>query len=266
MHIRDSFFYNTSASTLVFFLIVGMVICLISGIYVGKKTFKKGGPKQNTQDATILASVFGLFAFLLAFTFSMSGNRFEQNRLNAVHEANAIGTALLRADLYPAEERNAFRQDFKNYTQARIDYYYGGADHSLVDSAEKRANIYAELIWKRAADNARNSSSLFPALLMIPALNDMFDSASVSDISEKFRVPEPIVFMVFILCLVCTFFVGYYASYGGKNDTLIVIGFCLLSALVIYITLDLDRPRSGIIQHSTSKETILELRKQFEKQ
>ena len=241
------------------------MILLLSGIYVGKRTFKKGGPKQNAQDATILASVFGLFAFLLAFTFSMSGNRFEQNRLNAVHEANSIGTALLRTDLYTTEERNAFRQDFKNYTQARIDCYYGRSDQAVVDSAEHRANRFAELIWKRAADNARNSSTLFPAIFMIPALNEMFDSASVSDISEKFRVPEPIVIMVFILCLVCTFFVGYYASYGGKYDTLIVIGFCVLSALVIYITLDLDRPRSGIIRQSTSNQTILELQKQFER-
>ena len=49
-----------------------------------------------------------------------------------MEEANDIGTAILRSDLYPDSIRNEFRKDFKNYVQARIEFFDAGHDLAKV--------------------------------------------------------------------------------------------------------------------------------------
>ncbi|MFI5155430.1 MAG: hypothetical protein ACHQEM_04570 [Chitinophagales bacterium] len=264
MGYTNSFLYQTDAAILVSLLFIGMLILIRLGSILGRRRDRKDPQKQAIENTTILAAIFGLFAFLLGFTFSMSGNRYELRRLSAVKESNAIGTAILRADLYPAEERLAYRADLKAYTQTRIDYYYSGSDTKKMDSASQMTKKLGLILWNRAATNAKNSTSIFPGNLIIPSLNEMFDAASSNDAGEKFRVPDPIVVMLFSLCLVCAFFIGYYSSYIGRYDTLITLGYCVLCALVIYITLDLDRPRSGLITHQISHQAILDLRSMFD--
>jgi hypothetical protein len=43
----------------------------------------------------------GMLGLLLAFTFGMSNDRYNKRRDLIIEEANDIGTAILRADLYP---------------------------------------------------------------------------------------------------------------------------------------------------------------------
>lgn len=263
MDYTNSFLYRTDAALLVFLLFIGMIIFIKLGSIVGKMRARKDPQKKAIENTTVLAAIFGLFAFLLGFTFSMSGNRYELRRSSAIKESNAIGTAVLRADLYPADERLAYRADLKAYTQARIDYYNSGSDTKKMDSASQMTKTIGRMLWNRAATNAKNSSTIFPGNLIIPSLNDMLDAANSHDVGEKFRVPDPII-MLFSLCLVCALFIGYYSAYTGRSDSLITFGFCVLCTLVIYITLDLDRPRSGLITHQVSHKTILEIRSLFD--
>ena len=265
MENSDSFLYHTNAALLSFLLFVGMTVLLEVGSFVGHRLRKTGENINDAINTTITAAVLGLFAFLLGFSFSMSGGRFENRRINNVNEANAIGTAILRADLYVKPERDSFRYDFKKYTQARIDYFDAGSNQSAMQKAEQDAQYYANRIWYRAASNASKASSLYPGNLMIPALNTMIDSMSYNDYGEKFRVPDLITILLFSISLVCAFFVGYQSvSKGGFNRT-INMGFCLLSVLVIYTTLDLDRSRSGLIRPQTSLQSLADLMKMFDK-
>jgi hypothetical protein len=133
-----------------------MIILIWPGSMIGKRR-ANATPKENSENTTILAALFGLFAFLLAFTFSMNINR------------------------------------------------------------------------------------------------------------RKIRGTDPIVSMLFALALLSSFFIGYYSSRSGWFDLLIAFGFCLLSAMVIYITLDLDRSRSGLIRHRVSHSAIQDLISMFEK-
>lgn len=159
----QSFLYRTNAALLVGMLFIGMIILAWLGNLAGKRRAEIDKQKEKAENTTVLGAVFGLFAFLLAFTFSMSGNRYEVRRLNSVAEANAIGTAILRADLYPTDVRIALREDFKAYLQARIDYHYSGADTRKMDSASQMATKMGQMLWSRAVSDAKNASSLFLA-------------------------------------------------------------------------------------------------------
>jgi len=264
METSESFLYHTNAALLSFLLFVAMILLLEVGSFVGHRLRKTGENKNDAINTTIVAAVLGLFAFLLGFSFSMSGGRFENRRINNINEANAIGTAILRADLYVKPERDSFRFDFKEYTRARIGYFKAGSNKTEMLKSEQDAQYFAGRIWDRASSNASKATSLYPANLMIPALNTMIDSMSYNDYGEKFRVPDLITILLFSISLVCAFFVGYQSVRKGGFNRTITIGFCLLSALVIYTTLDLDRSRSGLIRPNTSQQSLSDLIKLFD--
>src|SRR5678816_4308391 len=77
-------------------------------------------------------SLLGLLALLLAFTFSMSAARYDARRAILIQEANNIGTAILRADLYEPSERAAFREDLKEYVETRIQFHEAGFDEQKI--------------------------------------------------------------------------------------------------------------------------------------
>ena len=81
-----------------------------------KRTEPKGGVNS------LLGVLFALSGLILAFTFGMSGTRLEKVRNVVESEANDIGTAILRSDLYADSVREGFRADFKNYLEAVIDF------------------------------------------------------------------------------------------------------------------------------------------------
>jgi hypothetical protein len=193
----------------------------------------------------------------------MSGSRYENVRNVTVEEANNIGTAVLRADLYSDSVRDAFRVDFKKYLEARIDYYNHVKDTVLFTKAKADASRAADALWARAMQQSKLPNMLIPSNQMIPALNAMFDIATTREVLLRARVPDVIVWMLFILALASSFIGGFTTSIIRHKDWIIVAGFALLSSMIIYITLDLGRPMRGIIKAEMGQQAMLDLRKMF---
>jgi cellobiose-specific phosphotransferase system component IIC len=239
-------------------------LTMLAGIYFGRVISKKfPAPSEiASPSSSVISAMLGLLAFLLAFTFGMSGSRFDARRQVIVDEANAISTAVLRADLYPDEHRNALRNDFRLYLESRIDYYELRRDFPSVLESLKRSDEYGMKLWNYAAQHSRDPGLQVASMQMIVALNQMIDIRTTRKIGELSQVPLSILVMLFALCIAASFFIGY--NFGEKKpDWLVVASFCLLTSIVIYITLDLDRPRRGLIQLDTSQQAMIELRELF---
>ena len=73
--------------------------------------------------------------------------------------------------------------------------------------------------------------------------------------ARKRHVPESILWMLFLLCLTGSFIVGY-ASKSKKIDYVILCTYSLMTVMTIYVILDLDRPRRGIITTSLAHGNI----------
>ena len=106
-----------------------LFVAMIGVCWVASRLSSRGVQKETTgKFGPVEGSLLGLLAFLLAFTFSMSASRYDARRHVLIEEANDIGTAVLRADLYSDEERRSFRADFKEYVEARIAFHEAGFD------------------------------------------------------------------------------------------------------------------------------------------
>jgi hypothetical protein len=262
MKIDHSFIFDTDAVVLAFLLFFFMFFSIYCGRVLGLRRFNSGRHFDASSTKTIISAMFGLLAFLLAFTFGMSGNRYDTRRGHIVEEANAIGTAILRADLYEDADRVEFRNDFKKYLEARIEYFEAAKDIPRVLAANDSAANYGKRLWDRAMKVSHLSGYNTQTMQMVPALNAMFDISTTRQMGELERVPDSIVLMLFVVSLASGFYLGY-TSPESKIDWLVAIGFCLLTSVVVYITLDLDRPRRGFINLTASHDAMLQLRQLF---
>ena len=258
-----SLIHRTEALTITIILFVVMIMMVMIGRWASIKWGKeeKGEPKGGLN--SLLGVLFGLSGFILAFTFGMSGTRLEKVRNVVEKEANDIGTAILRSDLYSDSVREGFRVDFKNYLEAVIDFYENPTDINRLYKAKEDAARAAAGLWARATRQSKLPNMLIPSNQMIPALNDMFDIAQTREIVLKSKVPDLIVYMLFVCVLSTCFIGGFTSTFFQRKDWVIIIGFALVSSMVIYTTLDLARPLRGVIKERAGQEAIIELRKMF---
>jgi uncharacterized membrane protein len=257
------FIHRTGALTLCLILFAAMIVMVVMGRFVRKywwreETETKGGINS------LLTAMYALFGFILAFTFGMSGARYENVRNAIVDEANSIGTAILRSDLYSDSVRAAFRADFRDYVKARISYYDNVADTALFFQSRRNIAKAGSSLWARAAQQSKLPNMLIPSNQMVPALNEMFDLATSREVLLKARVPDVIIYMLFILALTTSFIGGFTSPIIGRKDWIVVVTFSLLTAMVIYITLDLGRPLRGVIKADWGQEAVANLRTMFD--
>lgn len=256
-------FFKTDAIVLALVLFVGMLLFSWLG-YRFRKIVDARKPIRDEEGIHGLeAGMLGLLAFVLAITFGISSNKFDKSRDIIVAEANAIGTAVLRADLYPDSTREAFRKDFREYVEERIAYYEAGSDLDAMLRAKVNAQNISAKIWKRAADASKQSGMLIPSNQMIPSLNEMIDITTDREAVLKSRIPDIMLLTLLILALTSSFIAGFEAKRIELRDWLVMIGFALLTSLVIYVILDLGRPMRGLIRTYVGQEAMIELRQLF---
>src|SRR6187551_543156 len=174
-----SFLTQIDTWQLMLILMALMIISILIGLYTGNKFYK-----ESKVDSTILGALFTLLGLILAFTFSMAIEYHGIRRDIIVEEANDIGTAILRADLYRESDRNLFRAEFKKYVDARIDYFAAGADLDKIKAAQKFSAEIQQQLWNHASQFSKDSGYSIASMQMIPALNTMIDVTTSRQYSE----------------------------------------------------------------------------------
>lgn len=256
------FIHRADSFILCLMLFTAMLVMVVLGRLVRRSWWREETEEKGGINS-LLTAMYALFGFILAFTFGMSGNRYDNVRNVIVDEANNIGTAVLRSDLYPDSVRDAFRADFKNYVKARISYYDNVRDTALLFQSRRDAAKASAALWARAAEQSKLPNMLIPSNQMIPALNAMFDIATSREVLLKARVPDVIIYMLFFLALATSFIGGFTSPIIRHKDWIVIVAFSLLTSMVIYITLDLGRPMRGIIKADWGQEAIVALLDMF---
>jgi hypothetical protein len=253
-----------SASTWIVCLILFVLIIIF--YFIGHSLRLKKIARHPEQTKISLGSIngiqIGLLAFLLAFTFGMANSRFDKRRDLIIEEANDISTAILRADLYPDSIRNLLRNNFKEYVEARISFYKSNMNIQEVVFYYLKADSISKVLWNIAAADARSNNIVVRSGQMIPALNAMIDITTTRRAAGEATIPDSIMYFLFTLCIYSSFLVGY--EYVNKTDWVTVIALSLILSLTILTIIDLDRPRSGLINMDVPNQKIVELRGMFD--
>jgi hypothetical protein len=194
------------------------------------------------------SSTLGILALLLAFTFSLSLQRFDTRSDAMVDEANAIGTAYLRAQLLPAPLRDETRALLRDYVDVRVKA--GSVSVTQDDewaSLMARAGALQNALWDSARRAAEANPSPVPAGMFVQATNDLIDSFGRRDAALHRHVPEVVLFLLLGTFLITGAIVGFSGGVVGRRPPLVSFAMVVLIVVLVFVILDLDRPRRGLI-------------------
>jgi hypothetical protein len=240
-------------------LFLGMLVMLELGRQVGARNRRRVGEGANAGIGTVEGSVFGLLGLLLAFTFSGAASRFDARRDLIVQEANDIGTAYLRLDLLPADAQPALRANFREYIATRLAIFRSAEDTVAAKREMARAVELQADIWRQALVATQAAPSTAPAMLLIPALNAMFDIASTRNMAVRAHPPSVVYLLLGVLTLVGGLFAGYGMSADETRKWLHTVGFAVIMAATVYVILDFEFPRLGLIRVDAYDQALVEV-------
>ena len=246
----SSFFVQLPTVVICTFLAGMTLFCIEVGFRVGRRF---GIDEERASGALVVVqnSVMGLMAFLLGLSFSFTAGRFERRHDLEQREANCLGTAYLRTALVEAPAGKQIRALLPRYVKARLDTYRVRLiDQEAYLAAKARSNELQDRIWKLDTELFRLDKLDRRTDLLTQVLNDVFDAGGDVEEARRHRVPEIIFFLLFTSVWVCGLFVGYDFGRSGRRVVPAWLLFSGLTAMTIYITLDLDRPERGFIRNS----------------
>ena len=240
---------------------VGILLFLEAGRWIGRIAITRFGRSGQPNVGSLETAVFALLGLLIAFTFSGGLGRFDTRRAQVVDEANAIGTAWLRLDLLPAAAQPKIRLAFRDYVDARIATYRKLPDVAAAQQEFKRSQQLQSEIWSQSVaatqlPEARPTSGM----LLLPALNQMFDIASSRVAAMQMHPPGVIYAMLVALALAAGLLSGYQSAGENVRDWIHHLGFAVIMALTIFVILDLEYPRLGWIRIDAIDELLVQVR------
>jgi hypothetical protein len=207
-------------------------------------------------------AVFALLGLLIAFTFSGAASRFEARRALITQEANAIGTAYLRIDLLPGDAQPELRALFRRYVDLRAVVYSDAADRAATEAKLAETAALQETIWAAAVAAGRRPDASVPAtMLALPALNDMIDITTTRETATRNHPPPVIYLLLAGLSLVGSLLVGYGMSENKRQSWLHTVAFAIVLSLTVYVIVDVEFPRAGLIRVDAADQLLLDLRK-----
>jgi hypothetical protein len=238
-------------------LFIGMILLLEAGRRIGVRMMRQPD-RAPTGIGAIEGAVFGLLGLLIAFTFSGAASRFDERRHLIVEEANNIGTAWLRLDLLPNEAQPRMRQLFRNYLTSRLESYQKVPDMEAVKKGLAQSAEYQTQIWNASVDGCKQTESTACSMLLLPALNQMIDITTTRTMITQFHPPTIIFIMLGVLVLASSMLAGYGMS-SGKRSWLHIIGFVLILSFAVYVILDIEYPRIGLIRVTETDQALKDL-------
>lgn len=242
------------------FLFSGMLLLLEIGRRFGVKRRPKESDGERGSLGTIEGAVFALFGLLMAFTFSGAASRFNEKRMMIAEEANTIETAYLRLRLVPESEPK-LQELFRRYVDSRLETYRRLPNMKAAGREMANSKAIQEEIWNEAVAATRlPSSHIAAAWLLLPALNSMIDITTTRTMALQQHPPRIIYALLFGLGLICSLLAGYRMAVGQQRSRLHILGFSLITVIVIYVFLDIEYPRTGLIRLEASDQVLVALR------
>jgi hypothetical protein len=242
-------------------LFFGILILLEVGRRLGEHRLADDPEGARNGIGAVEGVIFGLVGLLIAFTFSGAANRFDERRALVVQEANAIGTAYLRLDLLPEGAQPALRDLFRRYLDARIETYRRLPDFAAAKATLQESIRVQNEIWSQALAAGKGEGASPDAVkLLVPALNEMIDITTTRTTATAMHPPPVIYLMLVVLTLAASLMAGYGMAGAKKRSWTHMLGFAVVMSLAVYLIVDLEYPRLGLIRVQTFDRTLVDLR------
>jgi hypothetical protein len=223
---------------------ITIAIAAEAGRQYGLRNAARGGGGLGALEGAVL----GLLTLMISFTFAMALSRFDGRREAVVTEANAIGTAGLRARLLPAPINTESVALLKEYLQLRVEGARANWSDRELQAALARSGDLQEKLWQLTKQAAARDTGMVPTGIYVNALNDMFDSHEKRLAMFRDHVPNIVLLALYGFALVGIALAGYSDGLDKRMIRLPIHMMGILVGLAILLIQDLDRSTTGFLR------------------
>jgi hypothetical protein len=241
---------------------------LIGGLEFGRWLGRRSRDSDVTSVGGTTAAdgvVFAVLGLLVAFTFTASASRFHERRRLIVEQANALSTAWLRVDLLPEVDRPAIRQRMQAWVQlagdiGRLQREAGAAETmAAIGRAERLQNE----VWQLAVASVDRHPKPPVASLVLAPLNEWIDLTTTRLAMTNMGAPPLVLTTLVVLSLAASVLCGFNMAKSASRSPLHILAFAGTITFSIYVVLDLDHPRSGLIRLDAIDDVMIQLNESF---
>jgi len=204
--------------------------------------------EETTRGDVALSSMLALLGLMRAFTYAFTLSRADARKHAIVEEANAIGTAFLKADFLTEPGRGALRERLLDSARARV-----VTGEQVKDSESRRVMLdgMAEAqsrLWP-ALERALRDKTLGPyETSMMQAVTEVLDTQTRRTTAAFDRMPPVVTPLLLAIAALALAVAGHNAGLKGSISRSRMAGFVLILAVLMLVILDFDRPQTGFIR------------------
>jgi hypothetical protein len=240
-------------------LAIGLFAIVLGATIVGHlvgRSMRSRSEGLREPFGVIQAAMLGFMALVLAFGLSLAVGRYESRRTAVVNEANALGTAYLRAETIAEPNRTRSLDLLRQLTDSsiRIAGTVPGSPEQV--AAVARSGQDERALWDEAGQSVTAAPTDSAPRLYLESLNEAFDAQTTRLAGLANRVPLPVLLLELVGAAIALGLLALHLGTLGRG-----VGIALLAAVLVastlFITFDLDRPVRGLINVSADPLTQL---------
>lgn len=227
---------------------VGTIILVMAsieaGYRLGRVAHRRSEDEKEAPVTGVSGSVLGLTAFMLAFTFGMAAQRYDDRKSLVRDDANAIRTSYQRADFLPEPDRLEAKKLLREYLDIRVAFAQANSiEPQHVKAVRDVTDRIQRRLWVMAVANAEKDMNSDVAALYVDSLNNLFEiNASRLAVGLQSRIPFGIWFVLYGLTIFGMMSIGYHAGIVESRRSTSTLILALSFAMVIVVIASLDRP------------------------
>lgn len=228
--------------------VVVVLLSLQVGVLLGQRRRKEAEHEHEGAVGAVVGASLGLLAFLLAFTFSISANRFDTRKQLVLDEATAIWGAYQRAGLIAEPHRTEVRHLLREYVGMRTDLPMEREKLAqiLARSEELQQQMWAHAEVLIASGHTTDIDANFcEALSEVIALHTRRITVGL-----QYRIPMPVWWILYLVTLVAMVMVGYQFGLSGPGSWRLNLALALTFTAVLLLNASLDRVSGGAVRVS----------------
>ena len=241
------------------------ILFIEAGFRYGKARQGKHYKAQMAQVRAIMGASLGLLAFMLAFSFSMAQQHFEERTRAYMMEVSAIDSAYRGADLIGKEAGIEAKEVLLNFAGLRLEISRAAKSADIEGVVEmiresERMHDHLWAIAEAAMEGAGDGQDTGIFAQSVLAMIDAHDARLQAGLFNRI---SPIIWItLFLMSLLSMVIMGYQAGLTGTRSSLATWTLAITFSAVMTLITDLDRPNMTLFQ--LNQELMVEMHNRME--
>lgn len=242
--------------------VLSMVVFIEFGFQVGNRHKSKQHKAQMAQVRAIMGASLGLLAFMLAFSFSMAQQHFEQRTQAYMLEISAIDSAYRGADLLEEDATEASKDILRRFAALRLRTSEvarsGPAKSEQLFAMIRESELMHDQLWNIAESAMAGAGEGADTGIFAQSVLAMIDAHDARLQATMFNRISPVIWItLFLMALLSMIVMGYQAGLTGTRSRLATWTLAITFSAVMSLVTDLDRPNMSLF--SLNQQLMLEL-------